>query len=54
MFLRVEDWVGQTFGSVREAFKAIDSDSTRFVTSAEFAAALQKRNFQRPCQQRLP
>lgn len=44
-------WVNSQFGGVREAFKAIDSDHTRFITCAEFTAALQRFGFQRPTKQ---
>ena len=44
-------WVKSQFGGVREAFKAIDSDHTRFITHTEFTAALQRFGFQRPTKQ---
>ncbi|CAE7591088.1 unnamed protein product, partial [Symbiodinium pilosum] len=44
-------WVHSQFGGVREAFNAIDSDHTRFITNAEFTAALQRFGFQRPTKQ---
>ena len=49
MLLQV--WVHSQFGGVREAFNAIDSDHTRFITNAEFTAALQRFGFQRPTKQ---
>ncbi|CAE7031577.1 unnamed protein product [Symbiodinium natans] len=44
-------WVSSQFGGVREAFNAMDSDHTRFITHAEFTAALQRFGFQRPTKQ---
>ena len=44
-------WVTQRFGGVRAAFEAIDSDSTRFITSAEFSAAMTKFEFTKPSKQ---
>eukprot|EP00438_Fugacium_kawagutii_P024282 Skav232548 [mRNA] locus=scaffold7124:34472:37761:+ [translate_table: standard] len=65
----VNVWVTQKFGGVRAAFEApswetrlpsiigglsaIDSDSTRFINSVEFANALKKFEFSRPSKQRL-
>lgn len=44
-------WVSQKFGGVRDAFNAIDSDSTRFITATEFANGLKKFEFERPTKQ---
>jgi len=44
-------WVNSQFGGVREAFKAMDSDHTRFITHVEFAAALKRYGFERPTKQ---
>eukprot|EP00930_Biecheleria_cincta_P071537 TRINITY_DN59028_c0_g1_i1.p1 TRINITY_DN59028_c0_g1~~TRINITY_DN59028_c0_g1_i1.p1 ORF type:complete len:807 (-),score=139.04 TRINITY_DN59028_c0_g1_i1:59-2479(-) len=41
-------WVTKHFGSVKEAFKAIDNDNTRYITSSEFDKALKKFKFSRP------
>lgn len=44
-------WVTEKFGSVRAAFEAMDSDSTRFINAVEFANALKKFDFSRPSKQ---
>lgn len=44
-------WVTQKFGSVRAAFEAMDSDSTRFINAVKFANALKKFDFSRPSKQ---
>ncbi|CAJ1345004.1 unnamed protein product [Effrenium voratum] len=44
-------WMTKKFGGVREAFSAIDSDSTRFISSSEFLSALQRFEFPRPSRQ---
>lgn len=41
-------WVSKHFGGVKEAFKAIDNDNTKYITSSEFDKALKKFNFTRP------
>jgi len=41
-------WVTKHFGGVKNAFKAIDNDNTKYITSSEFEKALKKFKFSRP------
>lgn len=43
-----KNWVTKRFGGVKEAFKAIDDDNTKFITAAEFEKAMKQFKFNRP------
>ena len=52
LLLPVQCWERQP-GALLLFCKAIDSDSTRFITSAEFSAAMTKFEFTKPSKQQL-